>query len=165
MTNSILETIKTMLGILKEDAAFDTELIMHINSALMHLVQLIPGIDKYLSIKGYDETWTDFFGDRKDLDSVIEYVHISTKLMFDPPTSSYVLTAFQEVKKECEFRLSLQGDAEDSGDEGIITVDYNTQVFNKPSLNGTELKGDVQMDIASTEYVDGKVGVIEDGYY
>lgn len=135
MTNSILETIKTMLGILKEDTAFDMELIMHINSALMHLVQLIPGIDKYLSIKGYDETWTDFFGDRDDLDSVIEYVYISTKLIFDPPTSSYVLTAFQESKKECEFRLSLQGniyeedDDGGGGDEGTITVDYNTQVL------------------------------------
>ena len=49
---SILDTIKKLLGGSENDNHFDTDLIIHINSVFMILNQLGVGPEKGFSIKG-----------------------------------------------------------------------------------------------------------------
>ena len=52
---SILTSIKKMLGIIEEYEQFDADLIMHINSVFMILNQIGVGPSRGFSIKGEDE--------------------------------------------------------------------------------------------------------------
>lgn len=169
MEESILNTIKTMLlGSGIEVTDFDTDLIVLINSALSNMVQF--GVsDKQFQIAGPTETWSQLITNENILASVKEYIYIRAKLLFDPPSSSIVMEAYKEIMKEDEWRIINELDMKSYKEEqGKEVIDYN-DLINKPSLNGVELRGDVEMDIASTDYVadyvDNEVGDIEDGYY
>lgn len=169
MEESILNTIKTMLlGSGIEVTDFDTDLIVLINSALSNMVQF--GVsDKQFQITGSTETWNQLITNENILASVKEYIYIRVKLLFDPPSSSIVMEAYKEIMKEDEWRIINELDMKSYKEEqGKEVIDYN-DLINKPSLNGVELQGDVEMDIASEEYVedyvDNIVGDIEDGYY
>lgn len=104
--NSILTSIKKLLGITEEYTHFDADLIMHINSVLMALRQMGIGPSTGFSITGPYETWEDFLGDELSmLESVKSYTYHKVRLMFDPPTSSAVTEATNNVIKELEWRL------------------------------------------------------------
>jgi len=111
---SILLDIKTLLGIRDTDA-FDTEIVIYINSAFATLRNFRIGPDPAFKIFKHedptdDEDWDAFMEDETDIDSAKEYVWLSVRLMFDPPTIGGVLTAFQERLKELGFRLSTVTD-------------------------------------------------------
>jgi hypothetical protein len=107
--DSILNTIKKLLGLDTDYTAFDIDVLIGINSALMVLSQVGVGPDKGFVVTGPTETWADLLGnDVIDLESVKMYVYISTKLLFDPPVSSSVQTAFDNTKKELEWRLGIR---------------------------------------------------------
>lgn len=108
---SILTSIKKLLGITEEYTHFDNDLIMHINSVLMILSQLGVGPSEGYSISSSTETWTDFLGDDlKKLQSVKSYVALKVRLMFDPPTSSSVMEAINNQIREFEWRLNVAVD-------------------------------------------------------
>ena len=110
MEKSILLSIKKQLGIAKEDTAFDDDIILLINSAFMTVYQLgVGNSDHAFRITGLDETWEDFLQYRENLEDLKEYIYLKVKLVFDPPESSAVLQAFQNLIKEHEWRLKLQG--------------------------------------------------------
>ena len=44
---SILDSVKTLLGIQTDDYSFDKELVIHINSALMSLYQAACGLQNF----------------------------------------------------------------------------------------------------------------------
>ena len=73
---SILVSIKKMLGITEEYEHFDADLIMHINSVLMILNQIGVGPSRGFSIKGEDEVWADFIPDDSQLELVKSYMHL-----------------------------------------------------------------------------------------
>lgn len=106
--DSILNSTKKLLGILSDYDEFDTDLIININSALMILNQLGVGPKTGFRITGSTETWEDFLGERTDLEAVKTYVYLKVKLMFDPPSSSFVLSSINEQISELEYRLLLQ---------------------------------------------------------
>ena len=165
MENSILNTIKSMLlGSGMDVTDFDTDLIVFINSTLSNMIQL--GVsDKQFRITGPSETWDQLITNENILASVKEYIYIRAKLLFDPPTSSIVMEAYKEILKEDEWRITNELDMKSYKEEQEKEViDYN-DLINKPSLNGVKLQGDVEMDIASEEYVDKNVGDIENAYY
>jgi hypothetical protein len=108
MDDSILESIKKLLGN-EGDTHFDTDIRMHINSALMILAQLGIGTTGFL-ITGKDELWSDFLADKKDLEAVKSYVYLKVRLLFDPPTVSAVIEAMERQIKEFEWRLNIQAD-------------------------------------------------------
>lgn len=107
---SILTTIKTMLV---GDAAtddfdpFNAELITYINGALSVLWQLGVGGATGFQITGLDETWDDL-GIASDfrLNMVKNYIHLKVKIVFDPPGSSYALTALKEEASMLEWRIT-----------------------------------------------------------
>lgn len=111
MEESILNTIKQMLGPDDSYEAFDTEIIVHINTALSTLAQLGVGPRKGFRITGTDETWGDFISDGSvDLEGIKTYIYMKVKMIFDPPASSFVMKAMEESCKELEWRLNVAVD-------------------------------------------------------
>lgn len=108
---SILDTVKKLLGIDPGYDAFDTDVIIGINSALMALNQLGVGAEGY-RITGRDETWEEFLDERTDLEAAKTYVYLKTKLAFDTPTNSFVVDALQKQIDEYGWRLNVNGDKE-----------------------------------------------------
>lgn len=107
---SILTSIKKLLGIAEEYAHFDADIIMHINSAFMTLSQLGIGPEEGFSIKSDVETWSDFTGDSTNIEAIKTYVFIKVKMVFDPPTSSFVMEAYNRQAQELEWRLNVQAE-------------------------------------------------------
>lgn len=110
MEPSILTTIKKMLGLDKDYAAFDEEIKVHINSVFMYLNQLGVGSDTPFSITGESETWPQFTPDVDDANALKTYMYLRIKLMFDPPNTSFVLKSIQDQITELEWRLTVQVD-------------------------------------------------------
>ncbi len=113
-TESILVSIKKLLGIDAEYKHFDPDLIMHINSVFSILTQLGVGPFSGFSITGDNETWSDFIGkEMKKLSLVKSYMHLKVKLLFDPPLGTAVIQSMDRQISEFEWRLSVAADLED----------------------------------------------------
>lgn len=104
---SILTTIKKMLGIDAEYDAYDTDIIVNINSTFMVLNQLGVGPDKPITVTGSDEDWS-LFQNVSDIAALKSYTFIKVKLLFDPPDRSTTLDSYKELAKEYEWRLRVQ---------------------------------------------------------
>lgn len=113
---SILTSIKKMLGIAEECTDFDPDVIMNINSELMTLGQLGVGPAEGFSICDDTATWIDFLGNSTNIEAVKTYVFIQVKLVFDPPPSSAVIASYERKAKELEWRLNV---AVDKGGEEV----------------------------------------------
>lgn len=110
MDDSILETLKKTLGVGEWDESFDTDLIVHINAALMVLVDLGVGPSNGMFITGPQETWAMLFGGRDDLEMVKSYLTVKVRLLFDPPSSSFVLESYKNLAAEWEWRLNVRAE-------------------------------------------------------
>lgn len=105
---SILTSIKKLLGIAESYKNFDTDIIIHINSALMVLNQLGVGPSQGFSIKDETNTWSEFIPeDRYDMESIKSYVYMKVRLLFDPPASSAAITSMEKLISEFEFRINV----------------------------------------------------------
>lgn len=109
--DSILNSIKKMLGIEEDYKQFDQELIVFINSALGICFQLGIGDDKLTPFKitGENDLWEDFIS-RDQIETVKSYIFMKVKLLFDPPSSSFVLSSYQELIKEFEWRCNIDSE-------------------------------------------------------
>lgn len=113
MEESILTTIKKLLGLDESYEAFDTDIIVAINTAIMALTQIGIGPSGGFRIEDDSTTWQDFLGsDVIDLEAAKSYIFIKARLMFDPPSSSVVVEAYNKAAAECEWRLNVQRDPE-----------------------------------------------------
>lgn len=112
---SILIDVKKMLGVGEDDTHFDPEIILHTNSSLLALNQLGVGPTNGFMIAGTTETWDDLLGDRIDTIAAKTFLYLKVRLVFDPPTSSFVIEAIKDQIKELEWRLNVQA-------EKVITV-------------------------------------------
>lgn len=108
---SILTSIKKMLGIEEGYEHFDTDIMIHINSTLMVLRQLGVGPADGFRITGSSETWDDYLGDNTHMDGVKTYVYWKVRLMFDPPTSSAHMEAMKNGIAEFEWRLNAEAES------------------------------------------------------
>ena len=117
---SILNTVKHGLDGIPEDyTVFDDTLIMHINGVFQRLFQLRIGpIDKPFKITGKSETWEEFLGGDTSVSADMEMVKsdmiLRVRLLFDPPTSSYVIDNIQKLIQEYEWCMNTQVDSEDT---------------------------------------------------
>lgn len=104
--DSILKSVKKMVGLTDEYDYFDPEIIMYINAELMHLNQLGVGTSDVFNIEDDTATWQDFLGDdTSNLPIVKPFVAGKVRLVFDPPQSSSASQALTDQLKEYEFRL------------------------------------------------------------
>lgn len=111
MDESILADIKKVLGVTECYKAFDDDIIMHINSVFMILQQLGVGPVGGFQITGYSETWDDFMSaSDENLAGVKTYIAMKVRLIFDPPSSSFVLDSYKKLVDEFEWRLNAQVD-------------------------------------------------------
>lgn len=105
---SILTSIKKLLGPTADYTQFDPDIIMHINSAFMTLHQLGVGPTEGFMIKDETSTWSDYIpdADMLKLEGVKTYIYIKVKLVFDPPASSAVTESLTRQATELEWRLT-----------------------------------------------------------
>lgn len=112
--NSILKSTKMSLGVPPEETAFDTEITMHLNSALSTLLQIgLRPVQAGIYVQDDTATWTELVGapeDFPELAAVKTYIHLRVKLLFDPPEIGFVLTAMKEQIRELEWRLNVTVD-------------------------------------------------------
>lgn len=101
---SILTSVKKMLGIAEEYEHFDSDIVMHINSVFMILTQLGVGPSEGFSIEDETSVWMEFVSDNS-LEAVKSYMYLKVKLLFDPPSSSAVLESTNRMISEFEWRL------------------------------------------------------------
>jgi hypothetical protein len=106
MIESILLTIKKLLGIEEEYTQFDSDIIVHINSAFSVLHQLGIGPVEAVTIESDANEWSEFFESRSDINLVKTYIYLKVRLVFDPPQTGYVLDAFNKQVSELEWRLN-----------------------------------------------------------
>lgn len=107
---SILTSIKKLLGITEEYDAFDVDIIMHINSVLSVLTQLGVGPEAGFDIEDESATWYDFIGYDPRYSAVKSYVYMKVRMMFDPPTGA-VAEAMNRTISEFEWRLNVAAES------------------------------------------------------
>lgn len=111
MENSILATIKVMLGLMADYTPFDAELVGHINSSIMVAHQLGIGENDF-HITGNNETWSDWLGDQVDkLPAISQYIYMRVRLSWDPPANSFVVNSLEKQIDELGWRLNVQAEA------------------------------------------------------
>lgn len=108
--DSILTSIKKLLGPDEMYEDFDTDIIIHINSAFMILKQLGVGPPEGFRIEDKDDLWTDFTQDIATIEAVKTYIYLKVKLVFDPPLNSSILASYEKEIKELEWRLNVEVD-------------------------------------------------------
>lgn len=115
MDDSILATIRKMLvGMVSDDTGFDGELLLHINTAIMTLRQAGVGPQNGFLVESAADTWDDYLGDDIGmLQMVKDYIFLSVKIVFDPPTNSSVLQTYKDLMQEYIWRLREQTDSSD----------------------------------------------------
>lgn len=104
--DSILDSIKELVTGNIEDTNFDKSLIMYINGALSIVNKLGVGPEGY-KITSKNNVWSEFLLDRTDLDLVKTNVYLRVRLMFDPPTNSFLVTAINDQIKEGNWYIEL----------------------------------------------------------
>ena len=110
MNDSILTSIKKLLGITEEYEHFDQDIIIHINSVFMILNQLGVGPSNGFSITDKTTVWSDFISEGANLESVKSYIYLKVRLLFDPPTTSAVMESMNRMISELEFRLNVSAE-------------------------------------------------------
>ena len=104
LSESVLNTIKGMLGPSISYDTFDQDIIVLINSSLMVLAQLAV-VPEGTRIKDETTTWSEILDDRQDLEGIKEYMYLKVKMIFDPSASSTIQAHYAERAKELEWRL------------------------------------------------------------
>lgn len=113
---SILTSIKKLLGIEEDYTHFDEVIIIHINSVFMILTQLGVGPSNGFSIEDDSAVWSDFVTPGTNVEAVKSYMHHRVRLMFDPPNSS-VTESMNRIISELEWRLNVQVDNKPTTEE------------------------------------------------
>lgn len=109
---SILQTIKKLLGISPDDDAFDTDILIDINTAFDRLNTLGIGPEEGFRITDDTTEWSEYLTDGKLIDSVKDYVFFSVKIMFDNSSaSSFVIDAYQKQIDKLEWLFTVKSDS------------------------------------------------------
>lgn len=109
--DSILITIKKMLGIDAEDDSFDMDIIVIINSIIPSLTQMGIGPSRGYVVLSQENLWSDYLKDNIiNLEGIKTYIFLKTKLIFDPPVNSTVIEAYNKTISELEWRMMLNAE-------------------------------------------------------
>lgn len=114
MEDSILDSVKKLLGIDPSYYAFDADITMHINSVFSILTQLGVGPERGFRIHDKNAVWTSYLAASEKLEMVKTYMALKVRMMFDPPMSSSVADAINRNISELEWRINV---AVDPGEE------------------------------------------------
>lgn len=109
--DSILTSIKKLLGLTEADTSFDIDIIIHINTAFSIMRQFGVNVDSF-SIENKDATWDEYFPDISDVEMIKTYVYLKVRMVFDPPTGG-VKDVFEKNIDELEWRICHEVDKEE----------------------------------------------------
>lgn len=123
MEDSILNSVKKVLGLDPSYTVFDQDVIMHINTVFTTLVQLGIGPVNGFMIEDDEPTWGDFLGEDVNLNSVKTYMCLRVRMIFDPPATSFAINAMEEQIRELEWRINVHREATMWADPTPIPVD------------------------------------------
>lgn len=110
MNESILNSVKKLLGIDSGYTHYDQDIIVHINTVFAILRQMGVGPSSGFNIYGAAEKWSDYLGSVTNLELVKTYIFMKVKKMFDPSASSSISGAYDEIISELEWRISIEVD-------------------------------------------------------
>lgn len=117
MEESILITIKKLLGLDEEYHAFDNDVIVHINTYLGVLNTLGIGVEGF-SIEDASATWEEFLEDSPvPLNEVKTYLYLRVRQTFDPPASSVLSAAFDKQIEEIGWRMLMKVECNKESDD------------------------------------------------
>ena len=102
--DSILTSIKKLLGIAEEYEHFDPDIVMYINSAFG------VGPEEGFRIEDASKTWSEFLYDDPRLEFAKTFIYLKVRLAFDPPLSSAVMEAINRQISELEWRINVTVD-------------------------------------------------------
>lgn len=126
---SILTSIKKLLGIDAAYTHFDSDIIMHINSVFMTLNQLGVGPSEGFYIEDDTTTWLEYISDLKKLQAVKSYMYLKVKLLFDQATmSSSTASSYERMISEYEWRLNVDAESE-GGKPAAPTIDPTHKII------------------------------------
>lgn len=107
MEPSILISTKKILGLDSDYIAFDLDILTHINSVFSILDQLGIGAEGGYAIEDETAVWEDLALPANQLAMVRTYVFLKVRMLFDPPTTSFMIDALQKQIEEHEWRLNM----------------------------------------------------------
>lgn len=110
---SILTSVKKSLGIEASYKQFDMDIILAINTVFSVLTQLGVGPETGFSIQDEEAEWTDFIEEDPRFEMIKTYVYLRVRLLFDPPSSSFVVDAFKNQISELEWRIQVAAEPYD----------------------------------------------------
>lgn len=120
---SILASVKKVLGIDEIHTAFDEDIILHINSVFAILQQMGVGPENGFSISDDSAIWSDYIQDVNQLNFVKSYIYLKVRLLFDPPVSSGAIESMNKLISELEWRLFIATDPVEETEETEEVVD------------------------------------------
>lgn len=113
MEESILTSIKKLLGIAEEYDAFDLDILIHINSVIMILRQMGLGPIEGFTVENDTATWTDYLGNEYNVaqfSCIKSYIFLRVRQLFDPATNGAVTESTNNLIKELEYRLYAESE-------------------------------------------------------
>lgn len=114
MDEQILNSVKEYLGITSDYTHFDRQIASDINTCFSLLNQVGAGPTNGFSISIVDgesnEVWSDYSDDTVLVGFVREYVEKMVRIMFDPPSSSFVLDSMKKITDELIWRINVYVD-------------------------------------------------------
>jgi hypothetical protein len=105
----ILADTKKILGVASDYTAFDLDITTHINSAFSILMDLGVGPVNGYFITSDANQWSEFTVTPSQLALVRTYLYLKARMLFDPPTTSYMIEAMEKQIAEHEWRLNASG--------------------------------------------------------
>ena len=126
MDTSILNTTKKILGLPAEDESFDLDVITAINSAFSTITDLGVGPEEGFVIEDDEAVWGDLDPDlsQVQLSQIKTYVYLSVRLIFDPPQTSFAITALEKQLVEHQWRLNVRRETTEWVDpDPEVTID------------------------------------------
>lgn len=134
MEQSILTSTKKILGIAGDYTAFDLDIITHINAAFSTLTQLGVGPVEGFMIEDAETEWYDYIEDDIQLNTVKSYVFLKVRQLFDPPTTSYLITAMEKQIQEFEWRLNTNRESTEWVDPNPVVILDDLDVAIDPAI-------------------------------
>lgn len=108
--DSILNSVKKVLGIVPQYEHYDDDLLFHINTVFAILNQYGVGNDAGYFVRNADDKWSDFMGDDPRLNLVKTFVYAKVRIVFDPPSNSSAADALKKFADELESRIIYMTD-------------------------------------------------------
>lgn len=107
MESSILNSVKKNLGLPVDYLVYDEDVLMAINTALSTLTQLGVGPEAGFEVQDATVTWENLLGGDFRLNSVRTFIHLKCRLIFDPPATSFAITAIEKQLEEMAWRIEV----------------------------------------------------------